>query len=322
MPDVNPGETLEDFLERCIPFVLEDGTAEDNDQAVAVCNQMFEDATKAKPPKRRQPSNMEHKSFTGEIKIVDPEGRTIEGHAAVFGNVDQGQDIIHPGAFTKTLSERGQAIRLLWQHDPFEPIGKPVLLQEDGKGLFFRAVISDTTRGRDFLALARDGAVDSFSIGYETVKGGLDFTKGADGENIRNLRELKLWEISVATFPMNEMATLTAIKNAQREAAPPEPPEPDATEAPALSPENKAQIVSAVTSLAEVLEAAGIEIPGFSEPAKDDKNKTDPAPAPPDGTQAADGKTDQARPDPTPPTSDVLQELEQEQRLIEQLLED
>lgn len=42
MPDPRPGESRSDFLERCIPIVLEDGTAGNSSQAVAVCGSMFE----------------------------------------------------------------------------------------------------------------------------------------------------------------------------------------------------------------------------------------------------------------------------------------
>lgn len=50
---------------------------------------------------------MEHKNLAFEIKAVDHEGRTLEGFAAAFGNLDQVRDILHPGAFKKTLVERG-----------------------------------------------------------------------------------------------------------------------------------------------------------------------------------------------------------------------
>lgn len=42
MPEPSEGETREEFISRCIPIVLEDGTAEDNKQAVAICNSMWE----------------------------------------------------------------------------------------------------------------------------------------------------------------------------------------------------------------------------------------------------------------------------------------
>ena len=68
---------------------------------------------------------------------------------------------------------------------------------------------SDTQRGRDALALLKDGAIGEMSIGYDTVKGGMDYTKDAKGNTIRNLREIKLYEFSLVTFPANEQAIVT-----------------------------------------------------------------------------------------------------------------
>lgn len=155
---------------------------------------------------------MEHKTLAFEIKAIDYTGRTLEGFAAAFGNLDQVGDIIHPGAFRKTLSERGGRIKFLWQHDPTEPIGKLQEAREDQGGLFVKAIISDTQRGRDALALLKDGAIGEMSIGYDTVKGGMDYSKDEKGNPVRNLREVKLWEFSLVTFPANEMAQVTAVK--------------------------------------------------------------------------------------------------------------
>jgi len=159
-----------------------------------------------------QTDQHEHKTFQFKVTALDYEGRTIEGYAATFGNVDQGNDIIHPGAFAKTLVERGNKVRFLWQHDMHEPIGRPLEMHEDPNGLFIKAIVSDTTRGRDALALMRDGAISGLSIGYDAIPGGTDYTKGEDDESVRNLRELRLWEFSLCTFPMNEQAGVTALK--------------------------------------------------------------------------------------------------------------
>lgn len=155
---------------------------------------------------------MEHKTLAFEIKSVDYEGRTLEGYAAAFGNIDQVGDIIHPGAFKKTLTERGQRIKFLWQHDPTEPIGKLIEAREDSGGLFVKAIISDTQRGRDALALLKDKAIGEMSIGYDTVKGAMDYTKDTLNNTVRNLREIKLYEFSLVTFPANEQAVVTALK--------------------------------------------------------------------------------------------------------------
>lgn len=156
---------------------------------------------------------MERKTVGFQLTALDTEGRTLEGYASTFGNLDLGDDIIHPGAFAKTLAERGGKVRFLWQHDPSEPLGKPIELHEDARGLFFKAVISDTARGRDALALLRDGAIEGLSIGYESIKGGTDF-ENVNGRTVRHLREVRLHEISLVSFPMNESAGVTALKTA------------------------------------------------------------------------------------------------------------
>lgn len=68
---------------------------------------------------------------------VDAEGR-FAGYASVFNRLDSGGDVVLPGAFTKSLSKRRGRIRLLFQHDPKEPIGLWEELREDGHGLFAR----------------------------------------------------------------------------------------------------------------------------------------------------------------------------------------
>jgi HK97 family phage prohead protease len=211
MPTPRAGETEEEFIERCIPIVLEDGTADDDEQAVAVCYSMWEE----REGRAMRTNGMERKVVPFAVDALDFEGRTVEGYASVFGNVDQGNDIVHRGAFTKTLQERGDSIKFLWQHNSNEPLGRPIDMREDERGLFVKAVVSDTQRGRDVLALLRDGAIDGMSIGYEPVKGGTDYTE-VDGARVRNLKEIKLYEFSLVTFPMNEDATVTALKAAMR----------------------------------------------------------------------------------------------------------
>lgn len=164
---------------------------------------------------------MDHKTFSFKLTNLDFTGRTLEGYANVFDVKDLVGDIVHPGAFAKTLLERGGKVKFLWQHDIGEPIGRPVELREDANGLFIKAIISDTQRGRDALALLHDGAIGEMSIGFDTVKGGLDYSKDTlTGDTIRNLRELKLYEVSLVTFPANESAVVTGLKQEPSERKP------------------------------------------------------------------------------------------------------
>lgn len=215
----------------------------------------------------------EYKTVGLDITALDTAGRTVEGYAAVFGNLDLGADVIHPGAFTKTLAERGNRVVFLWQHDTAEPLGKLLELREDARGLFFKAVISDTARGRDALALLRDGAISGMSIGYDAIAGGVDFSKTADGLTIRNLRELRLWEISLVSLPMNEAAGVTALKEhapAEPETAPDAAP-PDPFAAAVL--ELRARVAALELKLQPAAESAEVDPPTAVE--------AGPAPEPP-----------------------------------------
>lgn len=156
---------------------------------------------------------MERKSFPLLRKSVDIKERIIEGYASTW-DVDQVGDVITKGAFAKSVKERFPAgkIKVLWQHS--DPLGMPVEMREDDTGLFVRAKISKTRLGDEALELMGDGVVDSMSIGFSTVQGKVDFTD-VDGEPVRVLREVKLFEFSPVTFPANEMATINAVKSAE-----------------------------------------------------------------------------------------------------------
>jgi len=138
---------------------------------------------------------------------------TIEGYASLFGEVDQARDMVMPGAFAKTLQQRGlRKIPMLFQHDPAEPVGVWLELVEDFRGLLARGrLIPDVARGRELLALLRAGAVDGLSIGYRTVRGQID-----PRTRVRRLYQVDLWEISIVTFPLLDGARVAAVKDAPR----------------------------------------------------------------------------------------------------------
>ncbi|MBX9823000.1 MAG: HK97 family phage prohead protease [Afipia birgiae] len=134
---------------------------------------------------------------------------TVEGYASLFGEVDQARDMVMPGAFTRTLAQRGlRKIPMLFQHDPAEPVGIWLDLREDFRGLWARGrLIPDVARGRELLALVSEGAIDGLSIGYRTVRGQID-----PKTRIRKLYQVDLWEISIVTFPLLAGARVRAVK--------------------------------------------------------------------------------------------------------------
>lgn len=139
---------------------------------------------------------------------VEPDG-TFRGYASLFGAVDLSNDRVERGAFARSLAERGTAgIRMLYQHDPNEPIGAWTEIREDERGLFVRGKLATgVKRAREVLDLMRAGALDGLSIGFRTVKARKEAAGG-----IRRIIEADLWEVSVVTFPMLPGARIERVK--------------------------------------------------------------------------------------------------------------
>ena len=157
--------------------------------------------------------NHEYKKMQFKLDSHNEEEGIFSGYGAVFSNVDTGGDIIEPGAFTKTLAEGWERVKILALHnDCWLPIGRPIELREDANGLYLSAKVSDTSMGKDIKVLLKDGVLNELSIGYDPVV--FDY----DAEGIRHLREIKLWEVSVVTWAMNPEAKITGYKSMQEAA--------------------------------------------------------------------------------------------------------
>lgn len=156
---------------------------------------------------RSRPGGIERKTVQFELENYNEEQGVVSGYASVFGNVDDGGDVVEPGAFAESIADGVGRVKILALHnDCWLPVGRPMVLREDTKGLYFEAKISDTSLGRDVKTLLRDRVLTEFSIGYDPI----EFEYDAAG--VRHLRKVKLWEISVVTWAMNPEATVTDYK--------------------------------------------------------------------------------------------------------------
>lgn len=171
---------------------------------------------------------MEYKAQIFEAKAV-PEGKNlyIEGYAAVFGNVDTYNDILLPGSCQKSITGPGASrIKLCTQHkqtDIIDVVGKVLELREDAKGLWFRAKVSNTSKGRDAAELILDEAIDEISVGFITK----DFYMQRD---TRYLKEIDVREISIVIRAANVEARIGSIEIKEEQEKEPElekPKEPD-----------------------------------------------------------------------------------------------
>ena len=153
---------------------------------------------------------LQFKTIQESVKDIDKKGRVVTGYFSSFGNVDSDGDVIVPGAFERTIRERGpqgkNRIMHLWQHDPWRPIGKPSELKEDDKGLYFETFMPETTLGNDTLKLYEAGIINEHSIGFRVVD-----SEQKEGHN--ELKELMLWEGSSVTWGANEDTPATGVKS-------------------------------------------------------------------------------------------------------------
>src|SRR5690606_31103526 len=105
---------------------------------------------------------------------------TFSGYASLFGRPDLVRDVVETGAFARAIRQRGAAgIRMLYQHDPAEPIGTWLDIAEDARGLHVHGRLTPGVgRAREVLELMRAGALDGLSIGFRTVKARKDARGG------------------------------------------------------------------------------------------------------------------------------------------------
>jgi len=156
----------------------------------------------------------QYKSFAFEVKQIeedDSDNFTIEGFASTFGNLDFDDEIIMSGAFTESLQKTPQ-VPLLVMHNMRDilPVGKTIHLEEQVKGLFFRAILpkSDTFVKDRLMPQIKIGSLQELSIGF--------FTKKSEFDNetfIRRLTKIDLFEISIVAKAANSQATITDFKS-------------------------------------------------------------------------------------------------------------
>lgn len=176
----------------------------------------------------------ETKIFPGYVLKADEDTGIVEAYVSIMGIVDEDMppDMIELGAFTKTIQERGPAgsnkIRVLHQHRWTEVIGKPIVIVEHGRdqlppellekypsatgGLFTSTqFVLDVQRAREDFALYKAGAMDEWSIGFDTLDSDMD--KDDNSVAFRRIKEVRLWEYSPVTWGANQATITTDVKD-------------------------------------------------------------------------------------------------------------
>lgn len=158
---------------------------------------------------------VEFRSVVTELR-VDMAKRKIFGLANVFGNQDAFGTVFDKGAFKKTIRQKFSGgkgkIKFLFNHDPWEMIGRLTKLREGEEGLEFEGLVSDTNRGNEVLTLVQDGALTDNSIGFRRQKTELVGDDDDDDTPVLHFTQVELFDVSPVTFGANDLAVIGGVR--------------------------------------------------------------------------------------------------------------
>jgi len=145
------------------------------------------------------------------------DGRTLCGIAVPFdtyalvphpnNNERTANESFTNGAFTRTIQQRAQKVKAKFMHNQSVILGAATLLEQRQEGLYVELRISKTREGDEALELVKDGALDSFSIGYIPLQ-----TRWSDKDTF-TVTEAFLAEVSVVDFPAYKGADIMAVRS-------------------------------------------------------------------------------------------------------------
>lgn len=151
------------------------------------------------------------------IKDVDASKGTVISYPSTFDVVDSGQERVKRGAFNRTINAWGpegkKRTKVLFNHEPWNIIGRPLVLREDDYGLYAESKIVPTTLGKDILMLVENEVITEQSIGFTPVR-----TMKNEDEGVLDILEVKLYEYSFLAWGMNSETPIIGMKDEERTA--------------------------------------------------------------------------------------------------------
>lgn len=176
-----------------------------------------------------------HKSIpTLDVKVDETQEGVATAIVSVFGVIDSVNDIIHPGAFTKTIVERGRRLRVLDMHNTSSMshvIGKVLAIREVDRTGLPTAIVEkfpeatgglevtiqfamSTPQGKNAYTLLKEEYSNEFSIGFEILDSD-NSTVEKDGKKyrIRNIRTIRLWELSSVIWGANPATDVVEVRS-------------------------------------------------------------------------------------------------------------
>lgn len=150
-----------------------------------------------------------------ELKTDNARPGFFVGYGATFGNKDQGNDIILPGAFDTTAEEHAKAETMpamYYEHNSQEPIGDWLSMSVDKKGLKMEGQLwikEGIPRADQAYKMLQSKTGKGLSIGFSHITPPIYDDKA----NVRKLTSLRVAEVSPTGRPMNKKAGIISVKS-------------------------------------------------------------------------------------------------------------
>lgn len=183
-------------------------------EAIAKLKALYKSEGLTVPEEASDPAFLERRICpVSELRVASDVGNSeisLAGYAAVFNQLSEWigfssifRERIRPGAFTRTLKDNPD-VRALINHDPSLVLGRTIaatlVLAEDERGLHADIRLPGTQVAQDLAVSIRRGDISQMSFGFRVPKAGDHWTSTLEGD-IRELRDVDLEDVSVATFP-------------------------------------------------------------------------------------------------------------------------
>lgn len=230
MPEPKDDESYDDWMDRCIPYVI-DEEGLDQGHAIAKCNGIWEQE------KNSMSENIERRHVPADQVEVREENdhMVIEGHAALFNSETEimgaFREKIAPGAFRESIES--DDIRALFNHDMNHVLGRnksgTLDLTEDGDGLRDKIDLPDNSVGRNVAESVRRGDVTGQSFSFRAEEE--SWERNDEGLDLRTIEKATLFDVGPVTFPAYQDTDVSTAKRRYEEwrskRQEPTEPEPD-----------------------------------------------------------------------------------------------
>ncbi len=169
----------------------------------------------------------EFKNISLKVEDIDMKSRQVKIALSAFDVIDSDLDIIRPGAFAKSITERGpqasgnRKIAHLRNHDWTHQIGNPQELFETEKNLIMVSTLGRATKGNDALLDYQDEIIKEHSFGFSYIQDKIEWIEDTTFESggFYDVKEVHLFEGSAVAFGANEFTPTLDVAKGNKEDA-------------------------------------------------------------------------------------------------------